>query len=112
MAPQSVRHLPVGMYGAVMGLAGLGLACRGASTVLPMPAFFAESWVVLGAAALALLLPAYLMKLARYPAAVREEFVHPAHLGFCGALPVGMTLVAGGLAPYALAAACVLWWAG
>jgi tellurite resistance protein len=109
---QSVRHLPVGMYGAVMGLAGLGLACRGAASVLPVPVFFAEIWVVLGAAALALLLPAYLVKLARHPGAVREEFVHPAQLGFCGALPVGITLVAGGLAPYAPAAASVLWWAG
>jgi len=109
---QSVRHLPVGMYGAVMGLAGLGLACRSAAGVVPLPAFFAEIWVVLGAASLALLVPAYLAKLARHPEAVREEFLHPAQLGFCGALPVGMTLVAGGLAPYAPAAGAVLWWAG
>jgi tellurite resistance protein len=100
------------MYGAVMGLAGLGLACRGAAAVLPIPAFFAEIWVALGAAMLAALLPAYVAKLARHPAAVREEFVHPAHLGFCGALPVGMTLVAGGLAPYSHAAGVALWWAG
>jgi tellurite resistance protein len=111
-ARQSVRHLPVGMYGAVMGLGGLGLACRGAQSVLPVPGVFAEIWVALGAAMLALLLPAYLLKLARHPAAVREEFVHPAHLGFCGALPVGMTLVAGGLAPYAHAAGAALWWTG
>ena len=112
MARQSVRHLRVGMYGAVMGLGGLGLACRSAQAVLPLPAFFAEIWVILGIAGLALLLPAYLVKLARHPAAVREEFVHPAQLGFCGALPVGATLVAGGLAPYAPAAAGALWWAG
>jgi tellurite resistance protein len=109
---QSVRHLPVGMYGAVMGLAGLGLACRGAQGILPIPGFFAEIWVALGVLALALLLPAYLAKLARHPAAVREEFLHPAQLGFCGALPVGTTLVAGGLAPYAPALGAALWWAG
>jgi tellurite resistance protein len=112
MARQSVRYLPVGMYGAVMGLAGLGLACRSAREVLPLPAFFAEIWVALGAVVLALLVPAYLAKLVRHPAAVREEFVHPSHLGFCGALPVGMTLVAGGLAPYAPAAGAALWWTG
>jgi tellurite resistance protein len=38
--------------------------------------------------------------------------VNPATLGFCGALPVGMTLVAGGLAPYAPAFASALWWLG
>jgi tellurite resistance protein len=109
---QSVRYLPVGMYGAVMGLAGLGLACRAARGVLPVPGFFAEIWVALGAVMLALLVPAYLAKLARHPAAVREEFVHPSHLGFCGALPVGITLVAGGLAPYAPALGAALWWIG
>jgi len=112
VARQSVRNLPIGMYGAVMGLAGLGLACRGAEGLLPVPPLFAETWVALGVVMLALLIPAYLAKLARHPAAVREEFVHPAHLGFCGALPVGMTLVAGGLAPYAHALGVALWWAG
>jgi tellurite resistance protein len=112
VARRSVRYLPIGMYGAVMGLAGLGLACRGARNVLPVPAFFGELWVALGALVLALLVPAYLLKLARHPGAVREEFLHPSHLGFCGALPVGMTLVAGGLAPYAHGVALALWWAG
>jgi tellurite resistance protein TehA-like permease len=57
---QSVRHVPVGLFGGVMGIAGLGLACREAAK----------------------------------------------------ALPVGMTLVAGGLGPYSLALADALWWSG
>jgi len=103
------------MYGAVMGLAGLGLTARAAATVFPgvvrAPAYFTELWVFLGVVALSVLLPAYLVKLIRYPAAVREDFTNPATLGFCGALPVGMTLVAGGLAPYLPIVADVLWWA-
>jgi len=99
-----------------MGLAGLGLSARAAATVFPgvlrAPAYFTELWVVLGLAAFILLLAAYLVKLARYPAAVKEEFTNPATLGFCGALPVGMTLVAGGIAPYAPAIANVVWWIG
>jgi tellurite resistance protein len=109
---QSVRYLPIGMYGAVMGLAGLGLASRAAESLLPLPHVFSELWVALGALLLAVLLPAYATKLARHPAAVREEFTHPAQLGFCGALPVGITLVAGGLALYAPAIAAALWWLG
>src|SRR3989442_10095972 len=104
------------MYGAVMGLAGLGLTARAAATVFPgvvrAPAYFTELWIFLGVAALGVLLPAYLLKLIRYPAAVREEFTNPATLGFCGALPVGMTLVAGGLAPYLPQVADAIWWAG
>jgi tellurite resistance protein len=111
----TVRDLPIGFYGAVMGLAGLGLTARAAAPVFPgvvrAPAYFTEVWVVLGALALLILLPAYLLKLLKYPAAVREDFTNPLQLGFCGALPVGLSLVAGGLAPYSMQLGNVLWWA-
>src|SRR3989475_13015075 len=104
------------MYGAVMGLAGRGLSARAAATVFPgfvrAPAYFTELWVALGLVALVILLPSYLLKLIRYPQAVKEDFTNPSLLGFCGALPVGMTLVAGGIAPYAPAIADVVWWIG
>src|SRR2546422_10694946 len=78
------------MYGAVMGLAGLGLSARVAATVFPgflrAPAYFTEPWVALGALLLAVLLPLYLLKLFKFPAAVREDFTNPVTLGFCGAL--------------------------
>ena len=112
----NLRHLHVGMYGAVMGLAGLGLSARAAAPVLPgwlrAPAYFTEPWVLLGAIALAVLLPLYIVKLFKYPAEVRKDFTNPALLGFCGALPVGMFLVAGGVAPYAPLIGNVLWWSG
>jgi tellurite resistance protein len=112
----NLRSIHVGMYGAVMGLAGLGLSARAAAPVLPgtirAPAYFTEPWVLLGALALAILLPLYLIKLFKYPAEVRQDFTNPALLGFCGALPVGMFLVAGGLAPYFFPLADFLWWAG
>jgi tellurite resistance protein len=103
------------MYGAVMGLVGLGLTARSAATVLPgyvrAPAYVTEPWVALGVIAFLVLVPLYVAKLVRYPAAVREEFTNPVQLGFCGALPVGMSLVAGALGPYLPAAANALWWA-
>lgn len=111
-----LRDVHVGMYGAVMGLAGLGLSARAAAPVLPgtlrAPAYFTEPWVLLGALALAALLPLYVLKLIRYPADVRRDFTNPALLGFCGALPVGMFLVAGGMAPYFFPVANFLWWTG
>ncbi len=111
-----LRELPIGMYGAVMGLAGLGLSARATATVVPgvlrAPAYFTELWVALGVLAFVVLLPLYLMKLARYPGVVKQEFLNPVQLGFCGALPVGMALVAGGIAPYLPLLGSVLWWAG
>lgn len=102
------------MYGAVMGLVGLGLTARATATVLPgylrAPAYFTELWVLLGLIAFAVLVPLYLVKLVRFPSAVKQDFLSPVTLGFCGALPVGMALVAGGLAPYAPPAADTIWW--
>jgi len=112
MRNQAVRHLPISLFGAVMGLEGLGLACRSAVAVMPVPVIIAEVWVMLGILALAVLLPAYLVKLLRFPMAVRDEFTNPAQIGFCGTLPLAMTLVGGGLRPYAPALADAIWWAG
>ncbi len=109
-----IRELPIGLFGAVMGLAGLGLSARAAASLFPgvfrAPAYFTELWVLLGLIAFILLSLLYLLKLIRYPRAVGEEFTNPVKIGFCGTLPVGMTLVAGGLAPYLPSIADVLWW--
>src|SRR6185295_15663874 len=110
--PQSLRHVPVGLFGAVMGLAGLGLAARSAAPVLPVPAWFAEFWIALAALALAALLVSYFLKALRHGAAVREELANPVTFGFCAALPVGMTLVAAGVEPHARSLAQGLWWLG
>lgn len=110
----NLKEVHVGMYGAVMGLAGLGLTARVAATVLPgyvrAPAYVTEPWAALGALALLVLLPLYAVKLVRNPGAVAADFTHPGTLGFCGALPVGMSLVAGSLAPYLPDVASGLWW--
>jgi tellurite resistance protein len=112
----SLRQVPLGMYGAVMGLVGLGLSARAAATVLPgyvrAPAYVTEPWVALGVLAFVVLVPLYIAKLVRHPDAVREEFTNPLQVGFCGALPVGMFLVGGGLAPYWPAAGSAVWIAG
>jgi len=111
----TARELPIGYYGAVMGLAGLGLSARAAVPLFPgvirAPAYFTELWVALGVLAFIALLFGYGAKLALYPRAVRDEFTNPVQIGFCGALPVGMSLVAGGVAPYSIPLGNVLWWA-
>jgi tellurite resistance protein len=104
------------MYGAVMGLAGLGLTARAAAPLFPgvfrAPAYFTELWVALGALALFLLVSLYSIKLFTNPESVKADFTDPVLMGLTGALPVGMTLVAGGIGPYAPGFASGLWWAG
>jgi tellurite resistance protein len=110
----SLRDLHVGMYGAVMGLAGLGLTARAAAPLFPgvfrAPAYFTELWVLLGLVAIVLMLFLYCVKILWNRKSVIEDFTDPGLLGFCGALPVGMALVAGGLAPYLPGIASGLWW--
>ena len=76
------------------------------------PAYFTELWVGLAVLALFLLLCSYLVKLIKNPEGVKADFTDPALLGFCGALPVGVTLVAGGIGPYVPGFASALWWTG
>jgi tellurite resistance protein len=113
---KNLRHVHIGMYGAVMGLAGLGLTARSAAVVWPgvlrAPAYFTEPWVLLGLIALLVLVFLYGLKIVRDPRAVREDFVNPLTLGFCGALPVGMSLVGGGIGAYSPLVGRILWWMG
>ena len=101
----------VGFYGAVMGLAGLGLTARSAASVWPgvvrAPAYVTEPWVLLGALALSILLVFYFLKGWR---GVKEDLTNPMLMGFCGALPLGMALVAGGIGPYLHGIGVALWW--
>jgi len=112
----ALKPVHIGNYGAVMGLAGLGLTARAAAPLFPgvfrAPAYFTELWVALGAIALIVMVALYLLKLGKDWKGVKADFTDPALLGFSGAFPVGMTLVAGGIGPYAPALARDLWWLG
>jgi tellurite resistance protein len=67
--------------------------------------------VALGVVAFVLLTLLYFFRIVFHAEEVKKEFMHPATLGFCGAWPVGISLVAGGLTPYLPGVANVLWWA-
>ena len=106
-----LKDVHVGMYGAVMGLAGLGLTARAVASVWPgvfrAPAYFTEPWILLATLALAILIPLYLLK---GISSLKADFTNPMLMGFCGSLPLGIALVAGGIAPYLPAVAPLLWW--
>src|ERR1700741_3694820 len=94
-----------------MGLAGLALTGRLAAPVWPgvvrAPAYLTEPFVLLGALALLLLLSLYFLKGIR---GVKADLTNPMTMGFCGALPAGMALVAGGVGSYAHGFGVGLWW--
>ena len=112
----NVRNMPIGMFGAVMGITGLGLSARATATALPgwvrAPAYVTEPWVLLGVLAFVAMVPLYLIKVLRHRDAVRDEFRNPLPLGTCGTLPVGMFLVGGGIGPYLPSLGQGIWWVG
>ncbi len=107
---QSVRFVPVGAFGAVMGVGGLALVSRQAHEGLGVPALIGELWAVLAMLLLVGLLVTYGLKALCHRDAVKAEIDHPGQLGFFGSIPIALALVAGCLAPYAVPLAKTLWW--
>lgn len=107
---QSVRFVPVSIFGAVMGIAGLALASRNAHAVLGVPAWIAEIWAVLTLIGLAGLLIVYAMKGLQHRDAVAAEWRNAGQLAFFGTIPIALALGAGCIGPYAASVAKALWW--
>ncbi|HYD56569.1 MAG TPA: hypothetical protein VEB41_06655 [Burkholderiales bacterium] len=105
---------PIGLFAAVMGLVGLGLAARAAASLFPgvfrAPAYFTELWIALGLLAYVALVLVYSRKAWVAWDDVKAEFQDPAKMGFVGAPCVATGLVAAALAPYFPGFAGALWW--
>ncbi|WP_119422163.1 C4-dicarboxylate ABC transporter [Desertibaculum subflavum] len=110
--PLLLQRLPVALFGAVMGLAGLGLAWRRAAAAIGAPPAVGETLLLLAALVFAVVLLAYAAKLLRHRTAVAAEFVHPLAGSFFAAIAISALLLAAGLTPHAPDAARALWIVG
>lgn len=104
-----LQYFPIALFATVMGLAGLSLAWLKALHVLGAPAIVFE--LLRGFATLVWcgLLGLYLVKLARFPAAVEAERSHPVKLNFFAAISIGLLLLAVAWSPSAPAMAAWMW---
>jgi tellurite resistance protein len=107
-------RLPVGLFGSVLGVAGLGLALRLMDRTLHAGILdtASELLLVLAAVLFAILAVFYGLKCVRHRSVVAHEFTTPATQGFFAAVPMSLLLLSLGVAPYARALAEVAWWAG
>ncbi len=106
------EYLPVGLFGAVMGLTGLSVAWR-----LAHARYGAPEWVALAIAAVAvavfvLVVAGYAVKLVTAFGAVREEFRHPIAGNLFGTVLISLLLLPIVLEPYAHRFAQSLWAVG
>jgi tellurite resistance protein len=97
--PDRLENFPITFFAVIMGLLGLTLALAAAERAAG--AGFALSQFVLGASAMVFLVIAllYLLKLARYPAAVRAEWNHPVRIAFFPTISISLLLLGTALAP-------------
>lgn len=108
----ALEYLPVGLFGAVMGLTGLSVAWR-----LAHARYGAPEWIALAIAAAALIvfvavLAGYAVKLVTAFGAVRGEFGHPIAGNLFGTVLISLLLLPIVLEPYAHRFAQLLWVVG
>jgi tellurite resistance protein len=89
----SIKNLPINLFGAVMGLAGLGLAWQSAGQYVAYAQMIGA--VIGGFACLVFIALAagYVTKWVKYPAAVRAEFNHPVSGNFFGTVTIALLLL-------------------
>lgn len=104
-----LAHVPPSLFGAVLGISGLGLAWRQAERLHGWTHVPGDIILLAGFLLLAVTLIAYAAKTLRYPAAVRDDLAHPVKGPFIGAMPLGIALQVPALAPFSQTAAMCLY---
>lgn len=110
--PATLPHVPVALFTATMGLAGLGLGWRAARDVLGWPGWIGESVLALAAIVFVLSGLVYGAKILRYPGVVAREFKDPIEISFFAAFSISLLLLAAAALPYSRDLGAALWFAG
>lgn len=108
-AKRKFEYLPVGLFGAVMGLTGLSAAWHLAQEHYGAPAWISAIIGGIAVAAFVAIGIGYLLKLATAPDAVRTEFKHPIAGNLFGTIPISLLLLPIILAPIDLGLARAVW---
>ena len=109
---RSVKHLPVNLFGAVMGLAGLSLAWRVAASVFGTGIMIADAVGITAIVVFIALALGYGAKWAKYPGAVKDEFTHPIAGNFFGTITIGILLLSAVVATYSTWLQEIVWTLG
>jgi len=108
----SVKNLPVNLFAAVMGLAGLTLAWRAATGVFGVSEAIAQGISVVTVLAFIAMALGYLAKWGKYTQAVRDEFNHPIASNFFGSMTIAVLLLSSVIAPWSESLQQFVWSVG
>lgn len=106
---QSVRHLPIGLFGSVMSLSGLSLAWRLASKAYGANIAVSNAIGIVSLAVFAVLALSYIGKLYHYRELVKQEFSHPVIGNFFGTVGISILLLSSVISVYSTVAQLVVW---
>lgn len=109
---QSVKHLPVGLFGSVMSTAGLALAWRLVGKEYGSGGEVATYIGIVAMAVFAILVLSYAAKYLKYPEQVRLEFEHPVLGSFFGTVGISVLLVSSLLRNYDARLQLAVWLVG
>lgn len=106
---QQVDHLPIGLFGAVMGLTGLSVAWHLAHKAFGAPPWIGDVIGVVAVVAFVAVAIGYAMKAVTAPGAVAAEFRHPIAGSLFGTFFISLLLLPIILAPVNVSLARVIW---
>ena len=107
-----LKFFPVSFFALTMGLSGLTLAWRKGAELLGTTGLVSHLLGIFTLLVFATLLAFYLLKLLRYPEAVKNEFNHPVMSAFAPTISISLLLLALCMLPLAPRFAAGLWAAG
>ncbi len=105
-------YLPVGLFGAVMGLSSLSVAWQIAGTRYQVPLWIASAIAAAAVSVFVVLCAGYTVKAVTAFGAVRAEFRHPVAGNLFGLFPISLLLLPILVEPYAHRLAQGLWLLG
>ena len=107
-----IEFIPISLFGAVMGLTGLSFCWEWAEKTWSFYPWIKNIIGVIAVVFFLLLTVAYLLKIWKYPLAVRAEFNHPVSISFFGTFIISLLLLPGVIYPYFSTVAVVVWLVG
>ncbi|MCP4821596.1 MAG: C4-dicarboxylate ABC transporter, partial [Shimia sp.] len=111
-SPSKLQHFPVPIFSTVMGIMGWSMALHAASSSVPLAGAMSMAVLWVGLAVFVLLSVLYLLKLARFPEAVKAEWQHPIRLAFFPAISISLLLMGTAMLAHQPDLARALWLAG
>ena len=112
MIAGKLDYLPVGLFGAVMGLTGLSVAWRLAQMHFGAPQWIEQALGITAVTAFIAVSIGYLVKFLASPEAVKAEFRHPVAANLFGTILISLLLLPIVIAPVALRLAQGMWICG